>query len=87
MSADADSASDARDEGCDCVEPGTVEGDERVADQLAEASEALRRVDLNLLIDVEVRTVLDVKDDLHEICLDHRQSQHAGERRRQQRET
>ena len=59
---------------------------ERVADQLAEALEALRHVDLNVLLDEDVRTVLDAKGDLLEVCLRQRQDQWALKRAREQQE-
>lgn len=63
------------------ADPGSAAGFRASADQLAEATEAIRDVDLNLLLDEDVRTVLDAKADLQEICLRHRQNQHASERR------
>jgi len=71
----------------DDVEPGSVAGFETAADQLSAAIDAIRDVDLNLLLDEDVRTVLDAKADLQEICLRHRQNQHAAERTREQRES
>jgi len=62
---------------------GSVAGDRAVADQLSEAIVAVEAVDLNLLLDEEVRTLLDVKADLQALCRDHRQDQHAGERYRE----
>lgn len=58
-----------------------------VADQLAEVIFTLEDVDLNALLDSEVRTVLDAKDDLGEVCLRARNDQHAGERRRSDTES
>ena len=58
----------------------------QAADKLAEAGEALRWVDLNVLFDDDVRTVLDAKDDLLEVCLRLRDEQWGRHRRREQRE-
>ena len=55
---------------------------ECVADQLADAIEALQAVDLNPLYDAEVRTLLDAKADLQEVCLDQRQRQHYASEQR-----
>lgn len=48
------------------------------ADQVSEAVFALEDVDLNTLTDDEVRTLLDAKDDISDICLRLRQDQHAS---------
>lgn len=65
---------------------GSIAGDRAVADQLSAAILADEEVDLNLLLDEEVRTLLDVKADLQALCRAHREAQHAGERNREQRE-
>ena len=49
------------------------------ADQLNEAICELEDVDLNPLIDDDVRALLAAKDTLTAICLRLRQDQHAGE--------
>lgn len=54
--------------------------DKRAADQLCEVLLALEDVDLNALIDDEVRAVLDVKDDIQAITHRCRNDQHAMER-------
>ena len=58
----------------------------QAADKLAEAGEALRWVDLNVLFDDDVRTVLDAKDDLLEVCLRLRDEQRRCRRRHEQGE-
>lgn len=55
----------------------TADDFERAADQLSEALFALDDVDLNVLTADEVRTVLQCRDDLQDICLDCRQNQRA----------
>jgi hypothetical protein len=57
---------------------GDPEEFQRVADQLCEVTEALRDVDLNLLLDDEVRAVLDAKDEFSELTLKYRRSHRAG---------
>lgn len=69
------------------IEFGSVEGDQAVSNQLSDAILAVEKVDLNLLLDDEVRTLLDAKADLQELCRHHREAQHAGERNRERRET
>lgn len=49
----------------------------RAADQLAEALFALEDVDLNPLLDDDVRTLLDAKDDVRTICHLLRDRQHS----------
>jgi len=67
-------------------DPGSDAAHRVAADQLADAIEAIREVDLNLLLDEDVRTVLDAKEDLTDSCLRQHQNQHAMERTREQRE-
>lgn len=52
---------------------------ERAADQLSEALLALEDVDLNPLLDDDIRALLDAKDDLSEVCLRLRHDHHAME--------
>jgi hypothetical protein len=52
---------------------------QRVADQLSAVLCKIDEVDLNPLIAADVRTVLDARDDLQEVCLDCRQHQRASE--------
>jgi len=56
-----------------------VEELSEVADQLAEAVIAIDAVDLNALLDDDVRAVLDCKDTLGAICQRCRRNQHAME--------
>jgi len=58
---------------------GNVEEFEQVADQLAEVTWAIEDIDLNLLLDDEVRTVLDAKAELSAMCRTYRQQQHSAE--------
>jgi len=56
----------------------------RGADQLAEVLQAMEAVDLNgLLVDEDVRTFLDAKDELSEICLRLRRHHRSAEDRRE----
>lgn len=50
------------------------------ADALADAIFALDDVDLNPILDDDVRTILDAKDDLSEVCRRLRQDHRASER-------
>lgn len=50
---------------------------QRSADQLSEALVALEDVDLNPLLDDDVRTLLDAKADLQAVCCRLRQDHHA----------
>jgi len=68
------------------VERGNVAGARAVADQLSEAILAVEAVDLNLLLDDEVRTLLDAKQELQALCRHHRETQHGMERAPEQRE-
>lgn len=54
------------------------------ADELATATEALREIDLNVLLDDEVRALLDAKDDLSAVCHRLREDQHAARRRQEE---
>lgn len=56
---------------------GNAEEFQAVADQLWEVTLTLEKVDLNLLLDEEVRAVLDAKDEFSELCGRYRQDQHA----------
>jgi hypothetical protein len=59
---------------------GNAEEFEAVADQLCEVTLALEEVDLNLLLDDEVRAVLNAKEEFSDLCLRYRQSQHTAGR-------
>lgn len=57
----------------------------RVADGLSEVLCAFEAVDLNPLHDDDVRTLLDAKDDVEEMCQRYRKDQHASERLSEER--
>lgn len=59
---------------------GEAEDSRRVADQLCEVTFALENVDLNPMLDDQVRDFLDAKDVLSEICLHHRRHQRTVEK-------
>lgn len=60
--------------------PGGDAPDKRAADQLCEVLLAIEDVDLNALLDDEVRTLLDAKEELSELTMRCRNDQHALER-------
>lgn len=52
----------------------------RAADDLCEVMFAMADVDLNALMDDDVRTLLEYKQDLSEMCRRYRQDQYAAKR-------
>lgn len=56
---------------------GDSENFARAADQLSEVLLALEDVDLNPLLADDVRTLLDARDELSDVCLRLRRNQHA----------
>jgi hypothetical protein len=60
--------------------PGDAEELKAAADQLAEATLALEKIDYNVPLEEDLQAILGVKEDLREICLRYRREQHAQER-------
>lgn len=52
----------------------------RAADGLGDVVLKLEEVDLNALIDDDVLRIVEMKQELHEICARYRHDQHAAER-------
>lgn len=63
---------------------GDAEDFEHIADGLCEVIETLQRLDYNAVaIPQDLRFILDVQEDLEELCLRYRQDQHATYRHRE----
>jgi len=60
--------------------PGDAEELKAAADQLAEATLALEKIDYNVPLEEDLQAILGVKEDLQEICLRYRREQHRRER-------